>query len=354
MNILKITNSKQEHRRCVFPIFIFLLFIGSINLSAQNRKLTISLDKVNLRQLFNAIEKQSDYKFLYRDFILDDKRDLSIKVEGRDVTSVLDQVLPGKELQYKIQGSSINIIRKVTSVAGAPITVKGTVVDESGEPLIGVSIIQKGAANNARVTDIGGNFSMTVQPGAVLSFKYIGYSSEDIVVKDDKTMKVRLSEDAKKLNEVVVIGYGTAQRKSIVGAVDQINSKRIEDRPVSNLSQALQGVAANLTIQQKSMNPNDNQLNINIRGVGTMGNNDPLIVIDGLVADINSLGQLNPSDVENISILKDAGSAAIYGSRSANGVILVTTKKGRPDSKPVIRVNTLVGIQSPNVLYKPV
>ena len=354
MNILKITNSKQEHRRCVFPIFLFLLFIGSINLSAQNRKLTISLDKVNLRQLFNAIEKQSDYKFLYRDFILDDKRDLSIKVEGRDVTSVLDQVLPGKELQYKIQGSSINIIRKVTSVAGALITVKGTVVDESGEPLIGVSIIQKGAANNGRVTDIGGNFSMTVQPGAVLSFKYIGYSSEDIVVKDDKTMKVRLSEDAKKLNEVVVIGYGTAQRKSIVGAVDQINSKRIEDRPVSNLSQALQGVAANLTIQQKSMNPNDNQLNINIRGVGTMGNNDPLIVIDGLVADINSLGQLNPSDVENISILKDAGSAAIYGSRSANGVILVTTKKGRPDSKPIIRVNTLVGIQSPNVLYKPV
>lgn len=354
MNILKITNSKQKSGRCVFPVLIFLLFISSINLTAQNRKLNLSLSRVNLKQIFNAIEKQSDYKFLYRDFILDDKKDLFIRVEGKEVTSVLDQVLPGKDLQYKIQGNNINIIRKSVVSAATPITVKGTVIDESGEPLIGVSVIQKGVASNSRVTDISGNFSMTVQPGAVLSFKYIGYLSEEVSVKEDKTLKVRLSEDAKKLDEVVVIGYGTAQRKSVVGAVDQINSKKIEDRPVSSLSQALQGVAANLTIQQKSMNPNDNQLNINIRGVGTMGNNDPLIVIDGLVTDMNSLSQLNPSDVENISVLKDAGSAAIYGSRSANGVILVTTKKGKLDTKPVIRVNTLVGMQSPNVLYKPV
>jgi TonB-linked outer membrane protein, SusC/RagA family len=354
MNILKITNSKQEHRRYIFPIFAILLFIGSINLSAQNRKLTLSLENVSLRQLFNSIEKQTDYKFLYRDFILDNKKDLSIKVEGKEITYVLDQVLPGKELQYKIQGNNINIIRKPVASAGTSITVKGTVVDESGEPLIGVSVVQKGVVSNSRVTDINGNFLMTVQPGAVLSFKYIGYLSEEVTVKEDKTLRIRLAEDAKKLDEVVVIGYGTAQRKSVVGAVDQINSKKIEDRPVSNLSQALQGVAANLTIQQKSMNPNDNQLNINIRGVGTMGNNDPLVVIDGLVTSLSSLSQLNPSDVENISVLKDAGSAAIYGSRSANGVILVTTKKGKLDTKPVIRVNTLVGIQSPNVLYKPV
>ena len=354
MNILKITNSKQEHRRYIFPIFAILLFIGSINLSAQNRKLTLSLENVSLRQLFNSIEKQTDYKFLYRDFILDNKKDLSIKVEGKEITYVLDQVLPGKELQYKIQGNNINIIRKPVVATGTSITVKGTVVDESGEPLIGVSVVQKGVASNSRVTDISGNFSMTAQPGAVLSFKYIGYLSEEVTVKEDKILRIKLSEDAKKLDEVVVIGYGTAQRKSVVGAVDQINSKKIEDRPVSNLSQALQGVAANLTIQQKSMNPNDNQLNINIRGVGTMGNNDPLVVIDGLVTSLSSLSQLNPSDVENISVLKDAGSAAIYGSRSANGVILVTTKKGKLDTKPVIRVNTLVGIQSPNVLYKPV
>jgi len=325
-----------------------------MNLSAQNRKLTLSMEKVSLRQLFNAIEKQSEYKFLYRDIILDDKKDLSIQVEGKEITYILDQVLPAKELQYKIQGNNINIIRKTTVSVGTPVTVKGTVLDETGEALIGVSIVQKDSPGNGKITDMDGNFSITIPTGAVLAVSYIGYLSENVVVKDGKTLKIKLSEDVKTLDEVVVIGYGTAQRKSVVGAVDQINSKKIEDRPVANLAQALQGVSANLTIQTKSMNPNDNQLNINIRGVSTMNNNDPLIVIDGLVASLGSLNQLNPSDVENISVLKDAGSAAIYGSRSSNGVILVTTKKGKIDTKPVIRMNSLVGIQSPDVLFRPV
>ncbi|HEY6914486.1 MAG TPA: SusC/RagA family TonB-linked outer membrane protein, partial [Paludibacter sp.] len=290
-----------------------------------------------------------------REIILDDKKDISIKVAGKEVPAVLDQVLAGKDLQYKIQGNTINIIRKITtSSIGTPVTIKGTVVDESGEPLIGVSIFPKGSSTSARVTDMNGNFSMTIPAGSVLSISYIGYLSQEVVVKDDKALKIQLSEDSKKLDEVVVIGYGTAQRKSLVGAVDQINAKKIENRPVSNLTQALQGVAANLTIQSKSMNPNDNQMNINIRGVSTLNNNDPLIVIDGMIASLSSLNQLNPSDIENVSVLKDAGSAAIYGSRSANGVILVTTKKGQIDSKPVIKMSSLVGIQSPDVLFRPV
>jgi len=290
------------------------------------------MEKVSLRQIFTAIEKQSDYKFLYRDNILDDKNDLSVNVEGKDITYVLDLVLPDKDLQYKIQGNNINIIRKATASVGTSVTVKGNVVDETGQPLIGVSIVQKDLRTNGRVTDNDGNFSITVPMGTVLSVSYVGFLSEEIVVKDGTPLKIRLSEVAKKLDEVVVIGYGTVQRKSVVGAVDQIDSKKIEDRPVGNLTQALQGLSPNLTIQQRSMNPNDNQVNINIRGVSTMNNNDPLIVIDGLVTSNGSLNQLNPSDVESISILKDAGSAAIYGSRSSNGVILVTTKKGKLDT----------------------
>lgn len=354
MNNIKNINSKQDYRKWVFPIAIFLLLAGSFNLSAQNRKVTLSLEKVSLRQLFSEIEKQTDYKFLYREIILDDKKDISIKVTGKEVPAVLDQVLPSKELQYKIQDTNINIVRKITASAGAPITVTGTIIDESGEPLIGVSIMPQGLPTSARVTDINGNFTMTIPAGSLLSISYIGYLTQEVVVKENRSLKIQLSEDSKKLDEVVVIGYGTAQRKSLVGAVDQINAKKIEDRPVSNLSQALQGVAANLTIQSKSMNPNDNQMNINIRGVSTMGNNDPLIVIDGMVAGLSSLNQLNPSDIENVSVLKDAGSAAIYGSRSANGVILVTTKKGQIDSKPVVKMNSLIGIQSPNVLFRPV
>ena len=354
MNILKIKKPKQRYRRFVFLPFILVLFLCSANMAAQNRKITLSLDKVSLRQIFTAIEKQSDYKFLYRDVILDNKKDLSIKVEGKEITEVLDRILPGKDLQYKIQGTNVNIIRKTPASLGNLITVKGNVVDESGLALIGVSVLQKGSKGNGVVTDIDGNFKMTIPSGAVISVSYIGFLPEEIVVRDDKSLKIKLSEDAKKLDEVVVIGYGTVQRKSIVGAVDQIGANKIDNRPVSNLTEALQGASANLVIQQKSMNPNDNQVNINIRGVGTMNNNDPLVVIDGLVTSNTSLNELNPADIENISILKDAGSAAIYGSRSANGVILVTTKKGELNSKPVIKVNAMVGYQNPNVLVKPV
>ena len=355
MNLFKSNKPKQGHRRFVFLSFLFLLFVGSANLEAQNRKITLSVEKVSLRQLFNAIEKQTDYKFLYRDLILDDLKDVSVNVEGKQISQVLDQVLPGKNLQYKIQGTNINIIRKTSSATtGSVVTVKGNVVDDAGQALIGVSVLQKGSTKNGSITDIDGNFSITVPAGTELTLSYIGYLSENVAVKDGKLLKIKLTEDAKALDEVVVIGYGSVQRKSVVGAVDQISSKKIEDRPVSNLTQALQGVSANLTIQQRSMNPNDNQLNINIRGVSTMNNNDPLIVIDGLVTSLGSFNQLNPNDVEAISILKDAGSAAIYGSRSSNGVILVTTKKGKLNTKPVVRLSSLVGIQSPDVLYKPV
>lgn len=353
MNIFKINTQKQGYRRFVFLTFIILL-LGTTNLVAQNRKISLSMEKVSLRQIFTAIEKQTDYKFLYRDNILDDKNDLSVNVAGKDITYVLDQVLPGKELQFKIQGNNINIIRNITASDETLGTVKGNVVDETGQPLIGVSILQKGSLTNGTVTNSDGNFSIKIPTGAVLTVSYMGFRSEDIIVKDNTPLKISLSEVARKLDEVVVIGYGTVQRKSVVGAVDQIDSKKIEDRPVGNLTQALQGLSPNLTIQQKSMNPNDNQVNINIRGVSTMNNNDPLIVIDGLVTSNGSLNQLNPTDVESISVLKDAGSAAIYGSRSSNGVILVTTKKGKLNTKPVVRMSSLVGIQSPDVLYKPV
>ncbi|MEN6456024.1 MAG: SusC/RagA family TonB-linked outer membrane protein, partial [Prolixibacteraceae bacterium] len=147
---------------------------------------------------------------------------------------------------------------------------------------------------------------------------------------------------------------GTRQRKSITGAIDQVNQEIFSDRPVNNAMQALQGASANLIIQQKSMNPNDNSMNINIRGVSTMSNNDPLIVIDGLISGTATLNNLNPNDIENVSVLKDAGSSAIYGSRSGNGVIIVTTRKGAKTGKPVVRFSSMVGYQDPDILFHPV
>lgn len=229
----------------------------------------------------------------------------------------------------------------------------GKVLDTAGEPIIGGSVVQKGTANGT-ITDVDGNFRLEVPAGAVIEIQYLGYITQELVITGNKPLSVVLKEDVQKLEEVVVIGYGTRQRKSILGAVDQISSTAIESRPVSNTMQALQGASANLIIQQRSMNPNDNSMNLNIRGVNTTGDNSPLIVIDGLISETGTLNNLNPADIENVSVLKDAGSAAIYGSRSANGVILITTKKGSKNGKPVVRFNTMAGYEDPHVLFTPV
>ena len=233
------------------------------------------------------------------------------------------------------------------------IKVAGKVVDQTGELLFGVNVTQKGTTNGA-ATDADGNFSLIVPQGSVIVFNYVGFSPTEIIAANETPMTVTLNEDVQKLSEVIVIGYGTRQRKSITGSVDQVGSDIFENRPVSNAMQALQGASANLIIQQRNMNPNDNNMSINIRGISTMNNNDPLIVIDGIISGTGTLNNLNPNDIENVSVLKDAGSAAIYGSRSANGVILVTTKKGSNTGKPSVKFTGQAGYQDPKILFQPV
>jgi len=233
------------------------------------------------------------------------------------------------------------------------VTVTGTVSDEKNEALIGVSVIVKGTQNGT-VTDLDGNYSISCRRGDVISFSYMGYLTEDVKFTNQTRVNVTLKEDNKLLDEVVVIGYGTAIRKDVVGAVDQVQKKVLENRPVANLTQALQGASANLVIQQRSANPNDNKMNLNIRGISTMNNNGPLIVIDGLIAESGSMNKLNPNEIENVSVLKDAGSAAIYGSRSGNGVILITTKQGKKNERTTVRFNGSLGWQDPNILFSPV
>ncbi len=232
------------------------------------------------------------------------------------------------------------------------IRVVGVVYEPGGVPAVGVSVRVKGTSIGT-ATDLNGKYSINAPSDGTLIFTYVGFKQNEVLINGQTSLDVTMVEN-EQLDEVIVIGYGTTTRKSVVGAVDQISAKTIENRPVSNLTQALQGASPSLTIQQRSMNPNDNSMNINIRGISTMNNNSPLIVIDGLVSDNSSLDKLNPSDIENVSILKDAGTAAIYGSRSANGVLLVTTKKGKAGDKPVVRFSTMNGIQSADVLFTPV
>ena len=232
--------------------------------------------------------------------------------------------------------------------------VKGTVKDASGEPLIGVSVSVKGKSGIGTITDINGNFSIQCDANDTLVFSYIGYATLEFPVNGKSSLSISMKEDTKVLDEVMVVGYGTTTRKSAVGAVDQVKADMIENRPVANMTQALQGAAPNVIIQQRNHNPNDNKTNFNIRGISTLNDNSPLFVIDGLVADGESFNKLNPMDIENISILKDAGTAAIYGSRSSNGVVVVTTKKGKKNQRPVVRLSGMIGWENPDILFSPV
>ncbi|MCD7937213.1 MAG: TonB-dependent receptor plug domain-containing protein, partial [Tannerellaceae bacterium] len=203
--------------------------------------------------------------------------------------------------------------------------VSGTVVDHAGIPLIGVSVAVKGTTNGT-VTNLDGEYSLNVPDNAILVFTYIGFRPQEIVVGNQSVIHIDMAEDTQTLDEVVVVGYGTQKKVNLTGAVSNVKGDVINERTFSNSTNALQGLAPGLTIIDKGGEPGRESSSINIRGIGTLGNSSPLILVDNV--PVNSLNDVLPQDIESISVLKDAASAAIYGSRAANGVILVTTKRG--------------------------
>ena len=241
----------------------------------------------------------------------------------------------------------------LTGIAQSSTTVKGTVTDAAGQVVRGVSVLLKGSTAGTNTNEFG-TYSLTLpggRTGGTLVFSSVGFVDQEHVIPVSGTLDVQLANAANTLTDVVVVGYGTQRRGSVTGAVDVISSRSIESKPVTNTLQALQGEAANLIIQQSSFDPGSG-VNINIRGLGTLGNNTPLIVIDGIIG--GNINTINPNDVASITVLKDAGSAAIYGSRAANGVLLVTTKAGRRNQKSTLSYNGNVGWQNPRVLVKKV
>lgn len=278
-----------------------------------------------------------------------------MQASAQDMVASIGRATPHSNVIIPIlpsnQASALKFVKKYKANAAFPVT--GKVRDEAGTALPGVTVLLKGSGIGS-TTDVEGNFSLNVPDGqenGVLVFSFIGYVTQEVPINRNSSLNITLSTDAKALQEVVVVGYGTQQRTSVSGSVDQVTSAVIEGKPAMTATQALQGTSPNLVIQQRSYEPGQSA-SINIRGISTLGNNSPLVVIDGIVGgDINLL---NPLDIESVSILKDAGSAAIYGSRAANGVIVVTTKKGKKNTRPTVTYNGMTGVQQPKVLYKPV
>jgi TonB-linked SusC/RagA family outer membrane protein len=247
--------------------------------------------------------------------------------------------------------------RSRLSIVRLNTVVTGTVTDEKGQTLPGAAVAITGTTIGT-ITDVNGNFTLIVSDAnanGTLTVTYIGYAKQEISIGGKKVINISLKPaESSELNEVVVVGYGTQKRATINGAINTVGAKDINDKPVLNALQALQGESPNLIIQQTTLDPGAG-VNINIRGIATTGNNNPLLVIDGIVsASVNDLNLLNPNDIASVTVLKDAGSAAIYGSRGANGVLLVTTKSGKLNQKATVNYDGSYGLQVPDVLVHKV
>lgn len=314
----------------VMRLFAIML-ITSMHMSvfAFAQKITLNKKNVPLTSVIKEIKKQSGYNFLYDSNALLRAPRVNIDVEEATVIEALDQCLEGLALGYVINDHNIIISKRIVPIAKIvqQREITGRVTDEQGDPLEGVTVSLKGRSTST-ITNNDGTYRLSVQGNdAGLVFSIIGYEAREESLSADNVLNVSLSEQVSNLDEVVVVGYGTQKKVNMTGSVGTISSDEIADRTFSNTSRAIQGLSPGLTIIDRGGAPGKENMEINIRGVGTLGNANPLILVDNI--PVGSMNDVRPDDIASISILKDAASAAIYGSRAANGVILITTKRGK-------------------------
>ena len=324
-------------------VCVFCSYAG--NAHSQNAKVSIRMNNVKLDKILNEIENQTDYLFIYNNQV-DINKITSVKVKNEAVAQVLDRILSGTGINYELEGTHIILTTEAIKDLHAQQqakTVTGTVTDVNGEPIIGANIRIKGTTTGT-ITDIDGNFSIEAEPQSVIEVSYIGYLTQETVINNQKSIRFLLKEDTKTLDEVVVIGYGVQKKADLTGSVANINTEKLNTQRNANLGQALQGKIAGVDIVSQGGAPGSGT-RIMVRGIGTLNNASPLYIVDGMY--MNSIDHINPNDIASIDVLKDASSAAIYGSRAANGVIIVTTKEGsNTEGKPIIDLSVNLGIST--------
>lgn len=352
---MKLTNLILEESRKKISRLLCVTALSTCSLFAYAQQQSVQLTGSNipLKSVFKQIEKQTKLFIDYKSQDIDDSRVIREMPEKGTVQEVLVKLLDGTDCVATYSNGHIIIRKQVDTQSGKKSQmVKGTIVDASGEPIIGANVVVKGTANGT-ITDIDGNFSLDTPEGSVLLVSYIGYVNQEVKVDKQKFLSIVLKEDSKTLDEVVVVGYGTQKKINLTGAVASISSEEIQNRPITNVTQALQGITPGLNITASNTYGGEvgSPMDMNIRGVGSLteGSGNPYVLVDGVPMD---LSLVNPNDIESISVLKDAASAAIYGARAAYGVILVTTKSGKKGEKFQISYNANFGWKTPTMLQK--
>ena len=324
-------------------LLAFFLSISTFCMAvAQDELITLNCNNESYAQVFKAIEKQCSYTFLVNEAELNTVQTISVSVKNMPLSSVLKQILSPHGLNYTIQGN--HIIIKQKSKPKAQI-IKGRIVDAQANPLTGVTVLIKGSTHGT-TTDANGEYQIEALSTDVIVFSYIGFKTYETVVMNRTRIDVRMDEDSQTLSDVIVIGYGSVKKSDLTGAVASIKASSFESRPTATVDGLLQGKVAGLQVTQSSGEPGAS-LQIRLRGVSSrQGSNSPLYVVDGFpYGDAGALKQVNVNDIASIEVLKDASAASIYGSRGANGVIMITTKSGMIDKRPVISISTNTGVQ---------
>ena len=309
----------------------------------QNKKMDIEVENSTLKEAMETIKGQGVYSFLIRNKDIDLNKKVSVSIKNGTIQEVMDQLTRDTDIRYEVNGNRIIIFHAATPVR-TDFILKGKVVDSTGESIIGANIRMHDSTEGT-ITDINGEFSIKAALNARLSVSYIGYTTQEITIKDQRSLHIILEEDNRLINEVVVIGYGSQKKANLTGAVSSVKMDEIlGDRPVVSVSDALKGAMPGLQITSSSGKPGE-EMSFNIRGVNNLdGNGKPLVLVDNVEMDIN---MLNPSDIESVTVLKDAASSAIYGARAAFGVILVTTKKGSDATKLSINYSNNFSFSKP-------
>ena len=342
---LNFSDRTPSVRRLVVSLVLMLLAV--LPAASQNKKITVDLDNVPVREFIKTVESQSGYTFAYNNSEIDLTRRVSVKAADENVVDVVIRALSAQNLTARMEGSRIVVSRKPAAarvqtaqpVRGGVVT--GTVKTISGEPVIGASVIVL-ETNRGNVTGLEGDFSVEATPGQTLSVSFLGYNTQQIKVGSQTSFDITLTEDSKQISEVLVVGYTPMRKSDFTGSIASVKASELS-ATTPTVGQSLVGKVAGVEVHQTSGAPGDG-VTIRVRGVNSLSaSSAPLYVIDGYPASEDVF--INPNDIESIDILKDAASAAIYGSRGASGVVLITTKRGKDGEAAKVSYDFSYGIQ---------
>lgn len=333
---------------CLFKtaFFLFFLFFSQYAVSETQNRITLSGNPSTWKAAFEEIEEQTHLSVDYEESNIDLNRTVHVSVVDMNLNEALNLLFKNSGYTYAIKGNHILISLQDQQRGDNKMKITGTIIDESGNPVIGANVVEKGTTNGT-ITDIDGTFYLNVREKAVLTISYIGYTPREVNVGNQQTLSIRLTEDAQALEEVVVVGYGVQRKSDVTGAISVATADDLLARPQFNALEGLRGKAAGVNILSATGNPlglNESGPRIIIRGMNSLNtSSDPLFVVDGV--QMTDFQFVNPNDIERMEVLKDASATAIYGARGANGVILVTTKRGNAgEDKTLVSYNGYVSV----------